>query len=126
MHELRGDVIWLHLVSDLLIALAYFSIPIALVYFARRRKDLAHDGMFVLFALFIVLCGITHLFNVWALWRPLYRLDGVVKLLTGVVSAATAVLLWRHMPWALAFPSAADWHAAGRELDGSSPGRPPS
>ena len=100
------DVIVLHFVSDLIIALAYFSIPVALVYFARRRKDLAYNGMFLLFALFIVLCGTTHVFNIVALWRPLYRLDGVIKLLTGLVSAATAVLLWRPMPRALALPSA--------------------
>src|SRR6476646_9768236 len=56
----EADVIWLHFASDLLIALAYFSIPVALVYFTRRRKDLAFHWMFLLFALFIVLCGMTH------------------------------------------------------------------
>ena len=77
------DVIWLHFVSDLLIALAYFSILIVLVYFARRRKDLAYNWMVLLFAVFIVLCGTTHLFNVgFFLQLPFYRLDGAVKLVT--------------------------------------------
>jgi PAS domain S-box-containing protein len=111
------DVIWLHFGSDLMIALAYFSIPIALVYFARRRKDLAYHGMFFLFALFIVLCGTTHLFNVWALWQPLYRLDGMVKFLTGVVSASTAILLWRLMPQALALPTAEELVRRKDELE---------
>ena len=111
------DVIWLHFGSDLMIALAYFSIPVALVYFARRRKDLAYHGMFFLFALFIVLCGTTHLFNVWALWQPLYRLDGIVKLLTGIVSAATAILLWRLMPQALALPTAEELVRRKDELE---------
>jgi hypothetical protein len=102
------DVIWLHFGSDLVIALAYFSIPVALIYFARKRKDLAHHAVFSLFALFIILCGTTHLFNIWALWQPLYRLDGVVKLLTAMASAATAIFVWRLMPRALALPSAAD------------------
>jgi PAS domain S-box-containing protein len=112
------DVIWLHFGSDLMIALAYFSIPVALVYFARRRKDLAYHGMFFLFALFIVLCGTTHLFNVWALWQPLYRLDGIVKLLTGIVSATTAILLWRLMPRALALPTAEELVRRKDELEG--------
>ena len=101
----EADVIWLHLVSDVLIALAYFSIPMALVYFTRRRKDLAFNWIFLLFALFIVLCGTTHLFNVLALWMPLYRLDGVVKLLTGIASIGTAVALFRLIPAALALAS---------------------
>ena len=70
----------------LLNRLAYFSIPLGLVVFVRRRKDLAFNWIFLLFALFIVLCGTTYLFNIWALWQPLYRVDGVVKLVTGVVS----------------------------------------
>ncbi len=110
------DVIWLHLVSDLLIAAAYFSIPVALVYFVGKRKDLAFNWMFLLFALFIILCGTTHLFGVWALWHPLYRLDGVVKFATGIVSIATAALLWRLVPEALALPSPAQLREANGKL----------
>ena len=36
----RPDVLTLHVVSDTLITLAYFSIPFTLVYFVRKRKDL--------------------------------------------------------------------------------------
>ena len=113
----EADVIGLHLVSDLLIALAYFSIPVALVYVARRRPELRYNWILVLFAAFIVLCGMTHLFNVWALWQPLYRLDGVIKLLTGVVSVATAVVLWRLIPEALRLPTAAELTRRGEELE---------
>ncbi len=112
----EADVIWLHFVSDILIALAYFSIPLALVYFVRRRRDLAFNWMFLLFALFIILCGTTHLFNVWALWQPMYRLDGVVKFLTGCISLATAILLWRLLPQALALPSPEQLRILNREL----------
>ncbi|QEH37491.1 Sensory/regulatory protein RpfC [Aquisphaera giovannonii] len=104
----EADVIWLHFVSDLLIAAAYFSIPIALVRVAGRRPGLRYNWMLNLFALFIVLCGTTHLFNVWALWQPLYRLDGLVKFVTGVVSAATAATLWRLIPKVLTVPTAAE------------------
>lgn len=98
-------LIWLHIVSDLLITFSYYSIPVALIYFAKRRRDLAYNWMFLMFAFFIILCGTTHIFNIVSIWAPVYRLDGIVKLLTGIISISTAILLWRLMPHALALPS---------------------
>ncbi|MEW4568722.1 ATP-binding protein [Tautonia sp. JC769] len=114
----EADVIWTHFASDLLIALAYFSIPVALVVFVRRRRDLAFNWIFLLFALFIVLCGTTHLFGVLALWQPLYRLDGLFKAATAAVSVGTAALLWRLLPRALALPSPDHLRLVNRRLVG--------
>jgi hypothetical protein len=33
-------LVWLHLVSDTLIALSYLSIPVTLIYFIRKRRDM--------------------------------------------------------------------------------------
>jgi hypothetical protein len=63
-------VIWLHVSSDALIALAYFIIPFALIYFVRKRKDLAFNWMFVLFGIFILACGTTHILGIVTLWAP--------------------------------------------------------
>ena len=52
-------LIWLHVISDAVIALAYYSIPVALVYFVRKRRDLTFSWMFVCFAVFILACGTT-------------------------------------------------------------------
>jgi signal transduction histidine kinase/CheY-like chemotaxis protein len=112
------DVIWVHVVSDAMIALAYFSIPLALIYFVRRRKDLAFNWMFVLFASFILACGTTHIFGLMAIWRPYYRLDGVVKLGTGLISIATAVLLWPLVNKALLLPSPTQLRVANEKLAG--------
>jgi hypothetical protein len=38
--------VWLHNVSDALIWLAYFLIPVALVYFVRRRRDVPFSHLF--------------------------------------------------------------------------------
>jgi len=114
--EQDAAVIGLHLVSDLLIALAYFSIPVALLVFVRRRHDLVFNWMFLLFATFIFACGMTHVVGVWDLWQPLYKIDGLVKLATALVSAATAVLLWRLIPAAVALPSPAELAAANAAL----------
>lgn len=100
----RG-LIWLHLVSDVLIAAAYFSIPITLLYFVRKKRDLPFHSMFLLFGLFIVACGSTHLMEVWNLWHANYWLAGIIKGITAIVSALTAILLYRVVPKALALPS---------------------
>jgi hypothetical protein len=66
-------LIWTHVISDALIAAAYFSIPIALVTFVRRRPDVEFGGMFWLFALFILSCGMTHVMGMWNLWNGDHR-----------------------------------------------------
>src|SRR5919202_5155646 len=78
------EVIWLHEVSDLVIAFAYLLIPLALVYLVRIRRDLVYPWLFSLFGLFIISCGATHLLSVFVLWYPMYRLEGLVKGITAL------------------------------------------
>src|ERR1700730_7594051 len=101
----NAGLVWLHVISDSLIALAYLSIPITLVYFIRKRRDVPFNWVFLCFGVFILACGGTHLMEVWTLWRANYWLSGAVKAVTAVASVATAVLLVRLIPQALALPS---------------------
>ena len=98
-------ILWLHVVSDVLIALAYYSIPFALWYFVHKRTDLVYRWVFVLFGVFILLCGTTHLMSIWTIWRPDYWLDGLIKFATALVSIAAALLIWPLMPKLLKLPS---------------------
>lgn len=100
-------VIWLHMISDLIIGLAYFSIPVVLVTFVRKRRDIPLNWIFFLFAGFILACGTTHFVSVWNLWEPLYKLDGIIKAVTALLSIFTAVALWPMIPVALSVPSPA-------------------
>jgi light-regulated signal transduction histidine kinase (bacteriophytochrome) len=95
-------------VSDTLIALAYFSIPITLVYFVRKRRDLPFHWIFLCFGVFIIACGATHLMEVWTLWHANYWLSGIVKAVTALASVPTAVLLVRLIPKALSLPNPED------------------
>ncbi|MCB0311017.1 MAG: response regulator, partial [Bdellovibrionales bacterium] len=106
----------LHVGSDLLIVLAYYSIPIALFVFAKKRHDLTHKWMFMLFAAFILLCGTTHLMAIWTTWQPNYALEGLIKLTTAIVSGVTAILLWPAIPKLLRLPSPATLAAANTAL----------
>ena len=100
-------VIWLHVISDAFIALAYYSIPLTLIYFVRHRKDLDFDWIFICFAVFIVACGTTHVMEILNIWHPTYWLSGIIKAFTAIVSVITAILLIRLMPQALAIASPA-------------------
>src|SRR5262245_52570326 len=91
----RPDVLWLRVGADAAIASAYFSIPLALIYLVRRRKDLAFGKVFVLFAVFILGCGATHIMDIVTVWQPIYQLENFVKILTALASVATAITLWR-------------------------------
>ena len=102
------SLVRLHVSSDLLIALAYFSIPLTLIYFVRRRRDLPFHWMFMCFGVFIVACGMTHLMDVWTLWHATYWLSGAIKAVTALASVSTAILLVRLVPTALALPAPAD------------------
>ena len=103
----QPELIALHVASDSLIALAYYSIPVALIYFVMKRTDLAFPAIFVLTGLFILACGTTHAMSVWTLWFPDYRVDGGIKAVTALLSVGTAVAIWKVMPLALALPSTA-------------------
>lgn len=80
---------------------AYLAIPIVLVYFTRRRRDLPFPWMFWMFGAFIIGCGTTHLMEVITSFEPVYRLAGVIKFFTAGISLATAVALVPLVPKAL-------------------------
>jgi PAS domain S-box-containing protein len=113
----KPQLVLLHAGSDFLIALAYYSIPLLLFYFVRRRHDLPFQGIFLLFCVFIWSCGTGHVLEVWTLWHPNYWLSGLVKALTAVVSLYTASELVPLMPKALALPSPAQLEAANLALE---------
>lgn len=109
-------LVFLYAGSDLLIFLAYAAIPIALLIFLRRRPELHYRGLVALFAAFILLCGITHLISIVILWTPVYPFHGFVKVFTGIVSAATAVTLFRLIPDLVRIPSPAQLEDANASL----------
>ncbi|MHA6289532.1 hypothetical protein [Maricaulis sp. CAU 1757] len=90
----RPELLGMHIIADLVIALAYFSIPITIGLFLRRSSSpIPFRWAFVMFGIFILFCGINHLMNIIVLWYPLYYIEGMLKLLTAGASVATAVMM---------------------------------
>ena len=96
---------WLHILSDIAVWAAYFAIPLMLVHFARKKSgNILLNRVVFLFAAFILSCGTVHLIDAIIFYHPLYRLSGLTKLLTAVVSWITVLYLWRKIPGALELP----------------------
>ena len=102
-----SDVGWLHIASDFGIFAAYFTIPVVLLFFMLRKKDLPFPRVIWLFATFILACGFGHLIEAGIFWWPVYRFSGLVKAFTAIISWITVFMLIRLMPAALRLPSAA-------------------
>ena len=114
---MRPGITWLEVVSDALIALAYFSILVTLVYFVRNRRDLPYRWMFVTFGLFIFACGMTHLVEIWSAWHGSYRLLGGVQAAAAVASLATSIMLVRLAPQGLTLPAPDDLRQTNEALE---------
>jgi len=111
------DLLFVHIVSDAIIALSYFSIPFALAYFVSKRRDVEFGWVFWAFAVFIMACGLTHVMSIYTLWVPAYGLEGVVKIVTAIASISTAILLWPLIPTLLKVPSPGELRLAKAMLE---------
>jgi PAS domain S-box-containing protein len=108
---------WLHVLSDLGVWSAYFAIPCILVTLVLRRRDVPFPAIFWLFGAFILACGTTHLMEAIIFWHPLYRLAGLIKLATALISWATVAALVPVVPKVLAMrsPEELEHEIAARE-----------
>jgi ethylene receptor len=88
-------------ISDFFIALEYFSIPLELIYFVKKSSIFPYRWVLVQFGAFLVLCGATHLINLWtfsAHTRVVAVGLTVAKIFTAVVSCATSLMLVHIIP----------------------------
>lgn len=92
---------WLYIFSDLLIWGAYMAIPLILIRFIILKQGIPLQRVFWLFGAFILLCGLTHLIDATMFWVPMYRLNALIRFLTGIVSIATVIALFRYFNEAL-------------------------
>jgi PAS domain S-box-containing protein len=111
-------ILWLHVISDSLIVLSYYCIPIILIYVIRKRRDLPFNWIFWMFGGFILACGTTHLMEVWNIWHGSYLASGIIKAITAAISVATAIRLVPLVPRAVSIPSLIHLQEKNRKLEG--------
>jgi PAS domain S-box-containing protein len=110
-------VLWLNVISDALITLAYYCIPVVLIYFARKNRELPFNRVFWMFGTFILACGTTHLMEVWNIWHANYLLAGSLKAVTAAVSVLTAAMIAPLLPNAITLPGTIDLIETNRRLE---------
>ncbi len=115
-YQWKPLLIWLHSLSDTLMAIAYLSLPLVLIPVARKKRNIPFDLMFVCFGIFIVACGASHFLEVVTVWIPVYWISNGVKAITALASVPTAILLARVIPQALELPGADELRCANEEL----------
>lgn len=103
------SLIWMHIISDLVIWLAYMWIPLAMLWAYRAQKrnlQIARPliALLLLYMTFIMACGWTHFMDALMFYLPVYRINGLIRALTGIVSFLTAVSLLRLIPQAITAP----------------------
>lgn len=106
-------LIAVYVAANALTALAYYSIPAALLWLWRERGHvLPRAGVLPAFAAFILLCGSTHVANVVVFRWPAYRFFAALDVATALVSAAVAVSLPAAVRYVALLPSPEEYRQA--------------
>ncbi len=106
-----------YIASNAQIALAYLFIPICLfIVWHKRRHDVDHAWLILLFAAFITACGLTHLCGMVVFWWPAYRLFTLISSVTALLSVVTAVWLPSLTAAIIRLPTPAMYQKINQEL----------
>ena len=108
----KPELVWLNVIADTTIALAYFFIPLQLISIVKQRGDLPFNWIFFLFGSFILACGTGHLIDVWTLWHPIYWFSSSIKVITAVISVGTVIGLVALVPKLLVLPRPSELQSA--------------
>ncbi|MEL6928427.1 MAG: diguanylate cyclase [Cyanobacteria bacterium J06600_6] len=113
----QTPLVGLHVAADALIAIAYYLIPIFIIYFVRRIEELPFKNVFILFGAFILSCGTAHLVEIWTLWHPDYWVYGILKAITALISLYTAFSLLPIIPIIINLPSPKQLEILNQQLN---------
>ena len=115
----QPQLIWLHLLSNLLIAIAYFAISAILIYFVQKRKYVILSRLFCLLCTVTILCGIGYLMAILSLWYPdpFHLLIGIQKSIVALIACYTAWQLVKLLPKGLSLKTPAQLEAINQQLE---------
>ena len=100
-----------------LVVVSYASIPVFLLVFIRKRRDIPFSGIFLLFGAFILACSVTHFVHILGIWWPTGWWQAAVDSVCALISLATAVMVWPMLPRMLAIPSPGQLRQVNRALE---------
>lgn len=102
----KPELIWLNVVSDALVAVAFFTTAFVLAFFLwRRHRELMFRGVFLIFAIFVAVSGVTRLLSIYTIWVPAYQIEALVKVLLALISIPVTAALLLALPRILVLPT---------------------
>ncbi len=103
----RPSLVALHAAGDLFSAVSFIAIPIGILWFARRRQDLArrHRALAWWFGGVLLAAGVTEIVDLVTIWYPAYGLHAVAKATTATAAVATLALMWPQLADLVRIPS---------------------
>jgi len=115
----QPQLTWLHLLLNLLIAIAYFSIPAILIYFVPKRKYVILSRLFNLLCTVTILSGIGHLMVILSLWypNPFHLLIGIQKSIAALIACYTTWQLVKLLAKDLSVKTTAELEAINQQLE---------
>jgi signal transduction histidine kinase/CheY-like chemotaxis protein len=102
----RPELIWLNVISDAMIAIAFFTTAFVLGFYVwRRRREVMFRSVFWALAIFAAMCGLTRLESILILWVPAYDIEAATKTVLALISAAVTVVMLLARPRLLVLPT---------------------
>ena len=84
---------------ELMIAIAFFATAFVLAFFLwRRYRDLMFRGVFLIFTVFVAVCGVTRLLSIYTIWVPAYEMEALIKVFLALISVPVTVALLLALP----------------------------
>lgn len=103
---------WFYILSDLLVWSAYFAIPITiLVHAIRKGKSVRFSRQYFMLATFILVCGLTFFADALMFWLPMYRVNALLRFITGTISWLMVGYIVRNIPTIFSLRSGTDMQA---------------
>lgn len=87
------DILLPFVLGEVLTAISYMFIPICLFVLLRSKllSNQALKPIFVIYAAFILFCGVGHILNIFNVWYGFYRISAYLSVTTGAVSLLAAM-----------------------------------
>jgi signal transduction histidine kinase len=102
----KPELIWLNVVSDALVAVAFFVTAFVLAFFLwRRHRELMFRGVFLIFMVFVAVCGLTRLLSIYTIWVPAYEIEALFKIILALISIPVMAALLLALPRILTSPT---------------------
>jgi signal transduction histidine kinase len=114
----KPELIWLNVVSDALLAVAFFVTAFVLGFFLwRRRRDVLFRGVLWVFAVFAAFCALTRLLSILTVWVPVYDIESLVKGFLALLSLGVTAALLLMLPRILVLPTRVQLAHANAKLE---------